>query len=131
MRLKRTLAALVITTAILCINLTPAYADTQYLYKDGSIDGYSYVLQITGNTLSVTGSTFYAKSNCSRSVNVTGTYISTSFTGTKTVKRNIGNGYGEVHIAVTVPSKTTDRFIQASCLHTLDGWSITTKATIK
>lgn len=60
MKSKKSLVALVIAIATLwCVSLTPAYAATEYFHKEGDIDAYFYVLSIKGDTISVTGNTYY------------------------------------------------------------------------
>ncbi len=132
MKSKKSLVALVIATATLwCVSLTPAHATTEYFHKEGDIDAYGYTLSIKGDTVSVTGNTYYEKCYCSRCVQITGTYTSTSFTGTKAITKSKCEGMYTASATVTVPSKSTDRFIKATCLHTLDGWSYTSNTSIQ
>lgn len=132
MKFKKSFVALVVATATLwCISLTPAHAETEFFYKEGDIDTYDYTLRIKGDTVSVTGSTYYEKCYCSRGAKITGTYTSTSFTGTKTITDSKYDGLYSASITITVPSKSTDRFIKATCLHTIDGWSYTSSTSIQ
>jgi hypothetical protein len=132
MKSKKSLVALVIATATLwCVSLTPASAATDYFYKKGDIDTYAYILSIKGDTVSLNGNTYYAKRYCSRGAKITGTYTSTSFTGTKTITASKYDGIYTVSASVTVPSTSTDRFIKATCLHTVDGWSYTSSSSIQ
>lgn len=123
--------ALVIASTVLYIDPVSAYATTQYYTSTGNIDGNIYTLKITGDTTAVTGSTYYAKRYCARSATTTGTYISSSFIGYKTVTATQAVGYDVAAATVRVPSTATDRFTSATCVHKLDGWSKTSKATIR
>ncbi len=96
--------------------------NTEYFKLTGDLNNYGYILKVTGNTTSVNGSTQYSKSNCGRSVNILGAYISPAFLGYQTKSSNMGGGSGEVSANVSVSDLIYERFISAYTKHVLDGW---------
>lgn len=127
MKNKKRIIALLIVAMMLCVNISSAFA----VRTTGTIDGYEYRITLSGNTVRVDGSTFYSKPMCSRSINITGTYISANFIGTKTATGSMGGGNGEVSAFAVVPSEATDRFLNASAIHKMDGWTKTTSVILK
>ena len=96
--------------------------NTEYFKLTGDLNNYGYTLKVTGNTISVNGSTQYSKSNCGRSVGILGAYISPAFLGYQTKSSNMGGGSGEVSANVSVTDTIYERFISAYTKHVLDGW---------
>lgn len=120
----------IIAITLFLSSVFTAYADTTYRTKTGTIDGYSYNLSIWGNTVTIKGSTGYAASNCARACTITGTYVSTSFSGSKT--KTIGNGgsTGTATAVCSVYNSSTDRFTSASTVHNVNGWSYSMSCSV-
>ena len=93
-----------------------------YFSLTGTHDGWNYAFGVSGNTISVTGSTLYEKSSCSRSINITCAYISSNFLRYQTVNGSSTRNTGTSSTNVTVSDPIFERFISAYTIHEIDGW---------
>ncbi|MCR4846700.1 MAG: hypothetical protein K5865_08185 [Eubacterium sp.] len=114
--------SLALMGTVVAYSSTNSVQSTEYFKLTGTHNNYSYTLKVTGNTISVNGSTQYSKSNCGRSVGILGAYISPAFLGYQTKSSNMGGGSGEVSANVSVTDTIYERFISAYTEHVLDGW---------
>jgi hypothetical protein len=129
MKLKKLLFSLSLS-AFIALSLSPVaktYA-TDYASKSGSIDGSSYSLYLSGNTMALTGTTAYASSGVVRTVSIVGQYFDPDVSGTHVKTNGAGAMYGAASAPIFVGGNS--RFFQASTTHSIGSWSTSLSSSI-
>ena len=103
-------------SSVLFIIKTFASSNT-YVTQSGSIDGYSYTINITGDALILYGNTYYSAPNKNRDVTLHGNYVGSGFTGTHTKSNSDGKANGSAVAKIEVYG--TNRIISAYSKHTM------------
>lgn len=129
MKLKKLLFSLSLS-AFIALSLSPVAKTfaTDYASKSGTIEGSSYSLYLTGNTMALTGITGYASSGVVRTVSIVGQYFNPDSKGMG-VK---SNGAGAMNGAASAPIYVggNSRFIQASTTHKIGSWVTSLSSSI-
>ena len=129
MKLKKLLFSLSLS-AFIALSLSPVAKTfaTDYASKSGTIDGSSYYLYLTGNTMALTGITAYGSNGVVRTVSIVGQYFNPDVSETG-VKSN-GAGATNSSASASIYVGGNSRFFQASTTHRIGSWSTSLSSSI-
>lgn len=116
---------------LIVLGTTTTVNAANYGFASGTVDGQKYTISVDGNTTDLTASTSLSTSKVtSRSVSIVGTYVGSSFTGTK--KTSMGNGSASLTtVKATIFVSGDNRFISYTSTHSFDGYTKTLSNTVK
>lgn len=125
----RKVMAVILTMVFTVTGVLSIGADTDYVLRNGTIDGYSYTLSLKGDTQDLSASTYYAGSG-TRSVTLYAEFIGEDFVGTD--YKRVSNGYYTGTVSAMVSVSYDERFVSADTTYTLAGFTTEyTGTTIK